>query len=426
VLDANQDGINDVVVATSLGTGNGLEKLYLGQGSGGVPTGSFGSESVYSIGADPYQITVGDVDGDGRSDLLVSAYLSNFVAVMRGACITDPNAPAITRIRDVPNDQGGKVYVTWTASALDVPGGSVNGYRVWRLVPPASALAQTIESSAFAASVPDPSRDATMRRTGIGPDGALEVDYWEALATLPAQRFPGYGYTAATPQDSMASGNPYSVYLITATTANIDVFYSSAVDSGYSVDNIAPEAPHSLAAQIVPAGVALQWQPNIDPDLASYHLYRGVNPNFVPSADNLVAAPTDVAYVDPNGGPGYTYRLSAIDKHGNEGAFASVSLYSTTGVGDGANLSFALHGAIPNPSRDGNLTLSFSLASGAPARIEVLDLAGRSVASRSLAGLAPGPHLIPAVTGGRLAPGIYLVRLIQGPRVLEKKAAVIR
>src|ERR1051326_5077324 len=67
-----------------------------------------------------------------------------------------------------------------------------------------------------------------------------QVVYWEALATLPAQRLAGYGYTAATTQDSMPHSNPYTAFFVSALTPDIDVFYSSAIDSGYSVDNVPP------------------------------------------------------------------------------------------------------------------------------------------------------------------------------------------
>src|SRR4030095_3858467 len=56
--------------------------------------------------------------------------------------------PHITRIRDVPNDQGGKVFITWTKAALDVTGGAVNGYTVWRLVTPAGRRARGAHTGA--------------------------------------------------------------------------------------------------------------------------------------------------------------------------------------------------------------------------------------------------------------------------------------
>jgi hypothetical protein len=77
--------------------------------------------------------------------------------------------------------------------------------------------------------------------------GLTMVEYWEALATLPAQRLEGYGYTAATTQDSMLSGNPFTAFFISALTNNIDVFYSSNVDSAAAIRSTIcrPSAPRT-------------------------------------------------------------------------------------------------------------------------------------------------------------------------------------
>ena len=42
-----------------------------------------------------------------------------------------------------PNDEGGRVFVTWTPSSLDVTGGAVNAYRVWRRIGLASAALES-------------------------------------------------------------------------------------------------------------------------------------------------------------------------------------------------------------------------------------------------------------------------------------------
>ena len=51
---------------------------------------------------------------------------------------------------------------------------------------------------------------------------------------------------------------------------------------------------------------------------------------------------------------------------------------------------FALAGARPNPALARELAVAFTLAGGAPARLEVLDLAGRREYARALTGLSAG------------------------------------
>ena len=70
----------------------------------------------------------------------------------------------------------------------------------------------------------------------------------------------------------------------------------------------------------------------------------------------------------------------------------------------------AIEAARPNPS-SGAPTLAFSLASAAPARLELIDVAGRRVLARDLSNFGAGGHVLPI--GARLAPGVYTVRLAQ-------------
>ena len=75
---------------------------------------------------------------------------------------------------------------------------------------------------------------------------------------------------------------------------------------------------------------------------------------------------------------------------------------------------------------DRRLTVMLSLATREPARIEVLDVAGRRLAARDLADLDPGGHEIDLEASGRLPAGIYLVRIMQGGRRVAGKAAIVR
>lgn len=76
-----------------------------------------------------------------------------------------------------------------------------------------------------------------------------------------------------------------------------------------------------------------------------------------------------------------------------------------------------------NPAR-GTLTLTFSLPSSAPARLQLLDLAGRVVRSVEIAGAGPHQH----EWGGleQLAPGVYLARLDAGAASGVARVAILR
>jgi hypothetical protein len=365
--DVNQDGITDLVVGNGSHGGCGV---MLGGGSGGIGNGTFASPILVgpgllnvagtvaadfdgdgltdlmllhavenrvffaqatapavfgtpveaALGAFPIGIQAADFNNDGRPDVALAEYAGSRATVRLGQCVAPlpppQPAPILDDVRDVPNDQGGKVFVTWQRSDLDgVSGTTVTGYRVWRRIPPASAEAIRSERPA-----------ALVRETRTADPVGTAIVYWEHMATLPAQRLEGYGYTSATTQDSLPDSNPYTAFFITAITDDPDAFYDSAVDSGYSVDNLVPPAPAVFVAQFIPGGLALHWTPSDAPDLAVYHLHRGATPDFVPTLLNRIAVLPDTGYVDPEGSATASYyKLAGVDVHANRGPFALVS-----------------------------------------------------------------------------------------------------
>jgi len=74
----------------------------------------------------------------------------------------------------------------------------------------------------------------------------------------------------------------------------------------------------------------------------------------------------------------------------------------------------------------GALELELSLRSAAPARLDVMDLAGRSLASRDLAGVGPGTVTLRLDSATPLAPGLYWLRLTQNGERVHARAVVLR
>ena len=420
--DFDGDGIIDFAVDDCV---SGKLLLLKGQGSGGVGDGTFDPTPVTLADCCfPVHVIAADLDGNGKPDAVTCGYQSNSLGLFRDGCVPDPNMPHITRIRDVPNDQGGKVFVTWTRSALDVTGGAVNGYTVWRLVPPAGLVAH---AAALAALPADPTRVRSELRAR--PNGTTDIDYWEALATLPAQRLPGYGYTAATPQDSLPGSNPLFTYRITATTANIDVYYDSAPDSGYSVDNIPPVVPSSLTATWAPGGASLHWTANTEPDIEHYDVYRSDDPLFAPSPATLIGTPTTAGFTDPSPHPLATYRLAAVDKHGNESPYATVDMRGVTDVGDGRPGTTWLASPWPNPVH-GPFDLRFGLAREGRVTLVVLDAQGRRVRTVTDGVRPAGDSSIRwdarDESGAAVGAGLYWLDFRAGRQHLVKRFVLVR
>ena len=69
VGDFNGDGKSDLATANRT---NDNVSVLLGTG-----TGSFGTATNFAVGSSPYSVTVGDFNGDGKSDLATANLSSN-------------------------------------------------------------------------------------------------------------------------------------------------------------------------------------------------------------------------------------------------------------------------------------------------------------------------------------------------------------
>ena len=325
-------------------------------------------------------------------------------------------APAITSIADVKNDQGKQVFLRFAASPYDHLGSGIpiSNYLVYRKLP-ADALLGRLEQPR-AANLGTSARDAE-------PFGTTMAG-WADVATVTATTDPEYNVVVPTLADSNGTGPNRATFLVRALTGTPGIYYDSAPDSGYSVDNLPPAVPAPFTAAYTSGATHLHWGANSEADFWYYRVYRGSSVEFVPGPANLITTRSDTGYVDP-GPAGSFYKLSAVDVNGNEGGYAALGPDGTLDVGDGGAFVFALVGVRPNPSRGEGLSVAFTLPAAAPARLEVLDVSGRRVVAREVGSLGPGRHTLDLAEGRRLAPGLYLVRLTQGANARVRRVAVI-
>jgi hypothetical protein len=346
--------------------------------------------------------------------------------VLLGACVVPPpppGPPTLVSVRDVPHDQGGKVFLRWTHSAFDTAGiMSITGYRVWRRIPPGAAAAAR---AMHAGSGNEVVMRAAPSRDGVN---STAIDYWEALVTLPAEGLAGYGYTAPTTQDSLPDGNPYTAFFITALTSNPALFYESNVDSGYSVDNLAPAPPAPFTGNFSAGATQLHWGRNTEPDLAGYRLYRGNSSSFVPDPTNLVVAQPDTGYSDI-GVEGSFYKLSAVDIHGNQSVPALLTPDETTDApGENGPRVMWLGPMTPNPARAGS-ELRFALPRAATVELSIYDSQGRLVRQLLRGSLDAGDHSVRwdglDRSGRQVGGGVYFTRMIAEGRALSGRFVVL-
>jgi flagellar hook capping protein FlgD len=332
--------------------------------------------------------------------------------------------PSIAAVRDVANDQGGHVNVAWNASWLDTESPYVvDHYAIFRSMIWSEAMTSLRSGSRMLRLgdlEPGPGERAILSTTKNET-----TYYWEYLATQAAYHFlQGYSYTASTQGDSTANGNPKTAFMVVALNASGTLYWLSVPDSGYSVDNLPPATPGPFTGSYSAGATHLHWDPNLEPDLANYRLYRGTNSGFLPGPGNLIASPTNTDFSDV-GAAGSYYKLSAVDLHGNESGFALVTPAGSTGVpGDALPDDLALYAPSPNPSFAA-VSLRFVLPSATLVRLALYDAGGRCVRTLVQGVRRAGDHALRwdlrDDAGRGVAAGLYFVRLEAQGRVVVRK-----
>ncbi|MGD1049398.1 MAG: FlgD immunoglobulin-like domain containing protein [Candidatus Krumholzibacteriaceae bacterium] len=205
----------------------------------------------------------------------------------------------ITSVGDVGNDQGGKVRVKWLASRCDSLGSPkpITAYAIWRRI--------------------DANLLAARGQLLMYPPGE-----WDYVMSVPACCEKTYATLVPTLADStIVGGMHYSVFFVRALTATPGSYFDSPVDSGYSVDNIAPAPPEGMHGAQVANGLKITWAPSTDADFWHFVLSRGTSDND--PSPSVLATLTGTSYVDASWTPQTNtcyYMLSAVDRSGNAGA----------------------------------------------------------------------------------------------------------
>ena len=105
--------------------------------------------------------------------------------------------------------------------------------------------------------------------------------------------------------------------------------------------------------------------------------------------------------------------------------FAGVLAGSEAHVRIPERVTFSLRGFVTNPA-ERTTEVEFALVGDAPARLELLDVAGRVLASRAVTGAGAGRHRTTFADRGPIAPGMAFVRLTEGPHCRVARAVVLR
>ncbi len=214
----------------------------------------------------------------------------------------------ILTIKDVNNDQGSQVRINFLRcryDSYDSPT-SILQYEAYRRIDRLLLTSQTSEP-------------AEIKGQPLYPSVMLKD--WEFVGAIPAHGEDEYNMIVPTLADSTPDdGIHWSKFFIRATTSSPYVYFDSAVDSGYSVDNLAPNPPSSFN---ISAEGFLYWDPSPDKDLRYYIIYASQAPQLDQSA--IVFGKTSDTVLDARLGTFRYYYLKAVDFAGNESSPALVA-----------------------------------------------------------------------------------------------------
>jgi len=298
----------------------------------------------------------------------------------------------IDSIRDIANDQGGRVRIRFARSSHDFANEAVPivGYNVWRRVDD-SALLRQVAVAVDHGGLRRPGEAPTPSGCGLDnlplipvgqrwflPEGrggetrSFPPGTWEVLGGFWATQQDQYIYEASTLSDSAAA-----VFCISAHTDVPSVWFVSPPDSGRSVDNIAPHVPTGFRVVHAVDHNALEWNACPDADFEYFRIYRDTSPDFVPAPENLIHMTIDTSWQDVvENGWQYYYKLTAVDHAGNESGAASAE---AMGVADPAPVrALVLHRNMPNPFRP-PITISFETPVRGLGKLAIYDARGRLV-----------------------------------------------
>jgi FlgD Ig-like domain/Beta-propeller repeat len=263
--------------------------------------------------------------------------------------------PMISAITDIGNDQGRQVKITFDRSAHDDP----------------VSATPVILYEAYRRSDAPPAY-VTARDLGGMSSRQLLDQGWTEVGTVHGHGKSEYSIDVPTIGDSTIAQGPYnSTFFIRGATANSFNFFDSPLDSGYSLDNLAPGVPSSLVFETGD----LSWDESSAADFDFFTVY-GSNTSSFGSAvvvDYSVAPAMDVS-----GSPYVYYFVTATDFSGNEGRPATVN--TLTGVGGTPNNYVLSVGNYPNPFNP-RTTVSYTVPSRGRVTVSVYDARGSRVAT---------------------------------------------
>jgi hypothetical protein len=309
------------------------------------------------------------------------------------------NAPQINAVKDISNDQGGFVTVTWRRSVRDTLGDTIlRHYSVWH-----STTGNINNPSSY---------------------------NWSWVADIPVNRDSIYSIADSTQQDSIGPTHDsinFQYYKVIVHTIDSAVNWCSLYDSGYSVDNIPPDSIKGLSGMNMGGGrLLIEWGKNTEPDFSHYTVYRASDSLFVLHDTLLIGTTTDTSFIDNSYLYGYYYKLTAVDIHNNRSV--PIRLRSITGVaGEPEKIkigTFLIGNVMPNPTR-GDISLQYRFEKPERITAKIYNAIGQLVMIKPKIKANSFSGIIECDVR-RCSDGVYYLKIDTGGKTVLRKYTLIK
>ena len=299
--------------------------------------------------------------------------------------------PRITAIDDVPEDEGGRVYIHFQRSFFDQTEQTNQFYSVYRL------------------------------------DNLSDSLIWVGVGTASATGMEEYTLEVSTIRDSTNEHNGLTEFKVLAFTDS-GTFHSDPMN-GYSIDNIAPDTPGSFTVAIIEQGIQLNWEESNAADFEIFNLEKSLSESFA-ELDLIIL--TETSYLDTSYAlnENYYYRLSALDHSGNSSEYTEIVSAILLSIDeDLIPDDFALYQNFPNPFNPVT-TIRFDIPEQSHVLIQIFDVQGRKVNTIINETINPGKqHALWDATndiGEPVSAGMYFYLIKAGDYTKTRKMILLK
>ena len=200
--------------------------------------------------------------------------------------------------------------------------------------------------------------------------------------------------------------------------------YGGPFGESYKYLDLAPTAPLNLSALVDSNYITLNWNKNTEADTSFYKVYRDTVIGFIADSTRLISSLSDTFFVqiNPHNVTKYVYKVSCVDKQGNESQPSAELVVNITSVS--ANdypmtiSDYVLYQNYPNPFNP-STTISYRLKERGYVKLYVYDIKGELVTTLVNKTQDAGFYQVefnttndPQPTTNNLASGIYIYQLM--------------